>query len=67
MQEPDDPEIIFGHCKYATKQEILAAVPPRPIVDRLVAGFFSYESMAPGLSSSQLVFVYGTDLISCRP
>lgn len=47
MQEPE-PEIIFGHCKYITKQEILATVPPRPIVDRLIAGFLSSESMAPG-------------------
>jgi hypothetical protein len=48
MLEHEGPEIIFGHCQPVTKQEILAAVPPRPVVDRLVSGFFfSYESMAP--------------------
>jgi hypothetical protein len=48
--EPDESEIIFGHCKYITKQEILATVPPRPIVDRLIAGFLNFDSMASGWS-----------------
>lgn len=47
MAEADEPELVFGHCKSATKQEILATVPPRPTLDRLISGFLSYESMAP--------------------
>jgi hypothetical protein len=43
-------ELIFGHCKYMSKQEILATVPPRQFVDRLVASFFNYETAAPGSS-----------------
>jgi hypothetical protein len=46
----ESDELIFGHCKYMSKQEILATVPPRQIVDRLVASFFNYEIAAPGSS-----------------
>lgn len=69
MLEREEPEIIFGQCQPITKQEILAAVPPRHIVDRLVSGFFfSYESMAPSkFESGGFGFiVHLTDLNSCR-
>lgn len=31
----DGPELLFGSYKYVNKQEILAVIPSRPIVDRL--------------------------------
>ena len=34
------PELLLGENRQVTKQEILAAIPHRPIVDRLVSQFF---------------------------
>jgi hypothetical protein len=40
------PELVFGHHKCVTKQEILAAMPARPVADRLVATYFASMDLA---------------------
>lgn len=42
------PQLIHGFTKVATRDEILAAVPPRHIVDRLVSRYFNSFEMSPG-------------------
>jgi hypothetical protein len=49
MGKTDGPELLFGKHNYATREEILASIPPRETVDRLLAVFFQYMDMSPGL------------------
>jgi hypothetical protein len=42
------PQLLFGLNNHSTKNEILNAVPPRHIVDRLVSKFFNQFEMGPG-------------------
>ncbi|KAG9239362.1 hypothetical protein BJ875DRAFT_188438 [Amylocarpus encephaloides] len=42
-----DPQLLFGLNSRATKQEIIASLPPRPQVDRLVSSYFESMDMAP--------------------
>ena len=42
------PRLLYGCQKYATKEEILASVPQRPLVDRFVSQYFHAFEMAPG-------------------
>ena len=44
---PKGPELLFGGYDHVQKQEILAAIPPRPLVDRLIAKFFNSVEIAP--------------------
>ena len=47
-QSPTEkPALLFLSHKYASKHEILSSVPSRPVVDRLVSGYFSAMDMAP--------------------
>ncbi|KAK9320869.1 fungal-specific transcription factor domain-containing protein [Lipomyces orientalis] len=47
VPEGDPPELLFSQYLPATKQEILAAIPPRPMLDRLVAEYLSHKAIAP--------------------
>lgn len=49
MRQPptEKPALLFLSHKYASKHDILSSVPSRPIVDRLVSGYFSAMDMAP--------------------
>ncbi|EUC41104.1 hypothetical protein COCMIDRAFT_107095 [Bipolaris oryzae ATCC 44560] len=40
-EEASRPEILFGRQRFATKEDILAAMPPRLEVDQLVETFFT--------------------------
>lgn len=42
------PMLLYGSPKRATQEEILASVPPRPVVDRLISKYFNTLDMAPG-------------------
>lgn len=42
------PQLLYGCPQYATKEEILASVPARPVVDRLVSRYFNSFDMSPG-------------------
>ena len=44
---PDGPDLLFGGYKHIRKQNILAAIPPRSIVDRLVSKCFTSVEIAP--------------------
>jgi hypothetical protein len=48
------PDLLFGRQRHATKQELLAALPPRSEADLLVAAFFSSMSTAPSKPSYTL-------------
>jgi hypothetical protein len=50
MLHPEEPEILFGSHKPMNKQEIVNAMPPRSVVDRLVAVFFFNKAIVPGIS-----------------
>ena len=39
--ESDGPDLLCGGYKYVESQDIMAAIPPRPLVDRLVSKFFA--------------------------
>ncbi|KAI1173666.1 fungal-specific transcription factor domain-containing protein [Nemania sp. FL0916] len=41
------PQLLYGCPGYASKAEILASVPPRPVVDRLISRYFSSFDMSP--------------------
>lgn len=56
LPEVEGPELLFGSNNYASKQDILASVPARPIVDRLVNEYFKGMDMVPGKS-----FVWSCD------
>ncbi|KAI0010543.1 hypothetical protein F4779DRAFT_627117 [Xylariaceae sp. FL0662B] len=43
------PLLLYGHFTHASMEEILSAIPPRPIVDRLVARSFHMLDIAPAL------------------
>ena len=43
----DRPELLFGGYKHIERQDILAAIPPRPTVDRLISRCFSSMEIAP--------------------
>lgn len=42
------PLLLYGGFAQTTKGEILSAIPPRPIADRLVSQFFNTVDLAPG-------------------
>ncbi|KAF1849742.1 uncharacterized protein K460DRAFT_372178 [Cucurbitaria berberidis CBS 394.84] len=42
------PDLLFGGQRHATKQELLAALPPRADVDLLIDTFFASMDTAPG-------------------
>lgn len=41
------PDLLFGRQRQITKNEILAAIPPKPHADQLVNTFFTCMDMAP--------------------
>lgn len=43
-----ETSILVGENCSVTSHEILAAVPPRTVVDRLISEYFSYSDIAPG-------------------
>jgi hypothetical protein len=46
------PQLLYGCPRYASKAEILASVPSRPVVDRLISRYFSSFDMSPGWCQS---------------
>jgi hypothetical protein len=46
-----EPDILFGHYSRMNKREILAMIPSRPTVDRLVAEYFNSKPNTPGMST----------------
>lgn len=53
--EPDEPDILFGNYRCVSKDEILSAMLPRPLVDRLVTEYFINKDIAPGEAVSVAV------------
>jgi hypothetical protein len=41
------PDLLFGRQRHATKQELLAALPPRSEADQLIAAYFVSMNTAP--------------------
>jgi hypothetical protein len=44
---PPGSHLFYGPNRHATREEILAAVPPRPVVDRLMALHFDSYFVTP--------------------
>lgn len=42
------PQLLYGCPRLTTKEEILASIPARPVVDRLVSRYFNSFEMSPG-------------------
>lgn len=42
------PQLLYGYSKLPTKQEVIASLPARPVVDRLVSRYFNSFEMSPG-------------------
>jgi hypothetical protein len=45
-----EPDFLFGHYDRMSKQEILATIPSRPTIDRLVAEYFNNKANTSGMS-----------------
>ncbi|RDL35368.1 uncharacterized protein BP5553_07299 [Venustampulla echinocandica] len=43
----EGPLLLFGCNNHATKFDILSAIPPRPIVDRLLSKYFNQMELSP--------------------
>ncbi|KAK9233794.1 fungal-specific transcription factor domain-containing protein [Lipomyces kononenkoae] len=57
------PDLVFGSYEHVDKHQILAAIPPRLIVDRLMAEYFNSMHIAPGsLSFLYSMVLRSTDL-----
>ena len=56
LSQPDQrgPLLLYGGVRETTKEEILASVQSRPVVDRLVYRFFNSLHMSPGQISMPL-------------
>ncbi|KAM5360713.1 hypothetical protein ACJZ2D_013591 [Fusarium nematophilum] len=50
MDENERPALLSGYRGSFSKEDLLAAVPPRPVVDRLVSEYFNDLDMMPHLS-----------------
>ncbi|RYO83618.1 hypothetical protein DL764_009438 [Monosporascus ibericus] len=46
------PQLLYGCPKIATKEEILASIPARPVMDRLVSRYFNSFEMSPAVLHS---------------
>lgn len=46
--EISGPDLLFGRQRHATKQEILAGLPPKAEGDELIAVYFNSMDMSPG-------------------
>lgn len=42
------PQLLYGCPNLATKEEILASMPERPLIDRFVSCYFNSFEMSPG-------------------
>ena len=45
----EGPELLSGCNEYASRHDILAAIPSRSVVDTLVARYFDAMDMTPGI------------------
>jgi hypothetical protein len=43
----DGPEIFHGHVRFAPREELIASIPPKNIVDSLVATYFEQPDQVP--------------------
>jgi hypothetical protein len=50
-QRSFEPQLIYGCAYVPTREEIIASMPPRPEVDRLVSIFFNYFEMSACMCS----------------
>ncbi|EAW15631.1 fungal specific transcription factor domain-containing protein [Aspergillus fischeri NRRL 181] len=48
VAERGGPQLLYGCTRPVTKEEILATIPERPVVDRLISGYFNSFDMSPG-------------------
>ncbi|KAH7234489.1 fungal-specific transcription factor domain-containing protein [Fusarium solani] len=46
----EKPALLFGHQGSISREDVLAAMPPRPVVDRLVSEYFTDLDMMPHIA-----------------
>jgi hypothetical protein len=47
--DDDEPDLLFGGHNGVNSQDIMAAVPPKSVVDRMVAGYFLDKPIVPSM------------------
>ncbi|KAG2026113.1 hypothetical protein GB937_002261 [Aspergillus fischeri] len=52
VAERGGPQLLYGCTRPVTKEEILATIPERPVVDRLISGYFNSFDMSPAVLHS---------------
>jgi hypothetical protein len=45
----DESDIFFGGHRTSSRHEILAAIPSKPVVDKMVAGYFLDRPIVPSM------------------
>ena len=54
VNEVPGPDLLFGRNVHATKEELLAALPPRPEADRLIDTFFISMESHPSMFTTSI-------------
>ncbi len=52
IQTSGEPDILFGSYNSLNSDQVLAAIPPKDVADRLVAEYFFHRAIAPGTFTS---------------
>ncbi|KAI1453001.1 fungal-specific transcription factor domain-containing protein [Annulohypoxylon moriforme] len=50
--EVTGPQLLYGCPRHATKEELLASIPPRQVTDRLISHYFNSFEMSPAVLHS---------------
>lgn len=51
------PRLLYGPV-LATRADILASIPARPVVDRMIARYFNAQGIAPGTYIRYVCFIF---------
>jgi hypothetical protein len=51
------PRLLYEPVQ-ATKDEIIASIPARPVVDRMIARYFNTQGVAPGMYCITIIFLF---------
>jgi len=54
VNEVPGPELLFGRNAHATREELLASLPPRPEADRLIDTFFISMESHPSMFTTSI-------------
>lgn len=63
--DSDEPDLLFGGRMAINKHDILASMPQKAVVDRLVAGYFLDRPIVPGRHTNYICTRGEANLSSC--